>query len=132
MNSSHPPGVVSKLSPHSVPETFSRLKDIVTQKGMTLFAEIDHQANAEQVGLHMQAAHVLIFGNARAGTPLMVASPLLALELPLRVLIWQDADGSVWASYYSPAYLGELYSIPHELIKNIAGIDALVDAALQP
>ena len=83
------------------------------------------------MGLEMQEAHVLIFGNPKAGTPLMIASPLLALELPLRVLVWQGSDGRTWVSYASSEYLAARYSIPHELIGNIAGIDGVVDSALR-
>jgi len=78
----------------------------------------------------MQEAHVLIFGHPKAGTPLMIASPLLALELPLKVLVWQESDDRVWVSYTSTAYLAARYSIPQELIGNIAGIDGVVESAL--
>ena len=83
------------------------------------------------MGLEMQEAHVLIFGNPKAGTPLMIASPLGALELPLKVLFWQGSDGHTWVSYTSSDYLAARYSIPHELIGNIAGIDDVVDSALR-
>ncbi len=79
----------------------------------------------------MQEAHVLIFGNPKAGTPLMIASPLLALDLPLKVLVWRSDDGRVWVSYISVAYLAARYSIPQELIGNIAGIDGLIESALR-
>ena len=125
------PGVVSKLSPHSVADTLDRLEQGIRDRGLTLFSHIDHQANAEGAGLEMQPAHVLIFGNAKAGTPLMLASPLIALDLPLRVLVWQDRDGLVWVNYNSPAYLAERYGIPDDLVKNIAGVDALVQGALE-
>ena len=82
------------------------------------------------MGLEMQEAQVLIFGNPKAGTPLMIASPLLALELPLKVLVWQGSDGRTWVSYTSSAYLAARYSIPHELIGNITGIDSVVESAL--
>jgi uncharacterized protein (DUF302 family) len=123
-------GVVSKRSASGLAETVARLKEVVSQRGLTLFAEIDHQANAQSVDLQMQPATVLIFGNARAGTPLMVASPLMALDLPLRTLVWEDAKGGVWVSYNSPAYLAERYGIADDVIKNIAAVDVLVDAAL--
>jgi uncharacterized protein (DUF302 family) len=108
-----------------------RLEQGIRDRGLTLFAHIDHKANAETVGLEMQPAHVLIFGNAKAGTPLMAASPLLALDLPLKVLVWQDRDGRVWVSYNSTAYLAERYGIPDALAKNIAGVDALVEGAME-
>ncbi|HEX8036964.1 MAG TPA: DUF302 domain-containing protein [Ktedonobacterales bacterium] len=124
------PGVITKSSPHSVPETIERLQRTIHAKGLTLFAHIDHSAAAREVGLTMQEAHVLIFGSPKAGTPLMVATPLVALDLPLRALVWQDNDGHSWVSYNSTTYLAERYGIPDALTKNIAGIDALVDAAL--
>ncbi len=124
-------GIITKLSPHSVAETLQRLEQVVRAKGLTVFAHIDHSGAAAGVGLTMQPAHVLIFGSPQAGTPLMVASPLLALDLPLRVLVWRDSDGRVWASYNSVAYLASRYAIPSELTGNIAGVDALVDGALQ-
>lgn len=124
------PGVTTKSSSYSVPETLERLQQTIHAKGLMLFAHIDHSAAARDVGLTMQEAHVLIFGSPKAGTPLMVASPLVALDLPLRVLVWQDQDGHTWVSYTSIAYLAERYSIPGALVKNVAGIDTLVDAAL--
>jgi uncharacterized protein (DUF302 family) len=124
-------GIVNKLSPYSAPETLRRLEKAVQAKGLTVFAQIDHSGEAERVGLTLRPTHVLIFGSPRAGTPLMVASPLLALDLPLKVLVWQDGEGRVWMSYNSTAYLANRYAIPSELTKNIAGVDALVDEALQ-
>ncbi len=126
-----PQGIVTKASPFSVVETLARLERTVRSKGLSVFAHINHSGEAEQVGLTMQQAHVLIFGSPRAGTPLMVASPLLALDLPLKALVWQDRDGQVRVSYNSTAYLASRYAIPDDLVKNIAGIDGLIDSALQ-
>lgn len=98
---------------------------------LAIFAHINHTEGAETVGLKMQEAHVLIFGNPKAGTPLMIASPLLALDLPLKVLVWQSDDGKVWVSYTSVAYLVARYSIAPDLTGNIAGIDGLVERALR-
>lgn len=123
-------GIASLESPYSVDVTVAKLKTAINGKGLTLFAHIDHGAGARQVGLQMQEAHVLIFGTAKAGTPLMLASPLLALDLPLKVLIWEDADKKVWVSYNTPEFLAERHKIPPELIKNIAGVGPLVKAAL--
>ena len=122
-------GIVSRVSPSSVEETLERLKALVRSKGLTVFAQIDHSDEAARAGLTMQPAHVLIFGSPKAGTPLMVASPLLALDLPLKVLVWQDQVGHVWVSYTSPEYLAQRFSIPDALIPNIAGIAAVVDVA---
>lgn len=125
------PGVVTKVSPSPVADTCARLAAAVHTKGLTVFARIDHHAGSVGVGLDMREAQVLIFGSPRAGTPLMVAAPLAALDLPLRVLVWQDANARVWVSYQNVSSLAERYGIPTDLVPNIAGIDALVDAALQ-
>ncbi|MGO8948143.1 MAG: DUF302 domain-containing protein [Ktedonobacterales bacterium] len=124
-------GVESKASPFSVEETLQRLKESIQSRNLTIFAQIDHSDEAERVSLTMQQAHVLIFGSPEAGTPLMVASPLLALELPLKALVWQDLTGQVWVSYESSAYLASRFAVPAELVKNIAGIDGVVASALQ-
>jgi uncharacterized protein (DUF302 family) len=126
----NPSGIVSLPSPHSVDETVSRLKAIIVNKGLNLFAHIDHGAGAAQAGLQMQPAHVLIFGHAKAGTPLMVASPLLALDLPLKVLVWEDTDTKVWVSSNTTEFLVQRHAIPADLVKNIAGVDGLMKAAL--
>jgi uncharacterized protein (DUF302 family) len=99
---------------------------------MTLFAAIDHSGEAARVGLAMRETRLLIFGNPRSGTPLMVAAPLLALDLPLKALIWQDTAGQVWVSYLSPAWLAQRYHIPADLAGNIAGMEPLLAAAIQP
>lgn len=122
--------IASIASPYSVEITLSRLQALIASKGLTLFVHIDHGAGAAQAGLQMQPAHVLIFGNAKAGTPLMVASPLLALDLPLRVLVWQDAVQKVWVSYRQPEALLRHHTIPADLAKNVAGVEGLVRAAL--
>ena len=124
-------GVASIQSPHSVSETLSRLEAFIESKGLTLFAHIDHAAGARQVGLQMQEAHVLIFGNPKGGTPLMVARPLAALDLPLKVLIWEDADKVAWVSYNTPEFLAQRHGIPSDLVKNIAVVEPLVKAALE-
>jgi uncharacterized protein (DUF302 family) len=123
-------GIITKQSPFSVEETVKRLEEAIHSRGLTIFAHINHSEEARRVGLKMQEAQVLIFGNPKGGTPLMIASPLLALDLPLKVLVWQSSDGSVRASYDSTAYLAGRYSIPQELTGNIAGIDGVVDSAL--
>jgi uncharacterized protein (DUF302 family) len=134
MNSPTPPstrGIVTKASRYSVSDTLDRLEAAVRARGLTVFAVIDHSGEAEKAGLTMLPAKLLIFGSPRAGTPLMVASPLLALDLPLKALVWQDGQEQVWLSYNSVSYLAERHSIPDDLVKNIAGIDALIDAALR-
>ncbi len=124
-------GIQSRLSPFSVEQTLQRLQETIHNLNMTLFAHIDHSGEAQRVGLKMQEAHVLIFGNPKGGTPLMIASPLLALDLPLKVLVWQDEDERVWVSSTSTAYLSARYAIPQELVGNIAKIDTLIEQALQ-
>ena len=124
-------GVVSRPSPFSVETTMERLKATIQSHNLSIFAQIDHSDEAKQVGLTMQEAHVLIFGSPRAGTPLMIASPLLALELPLKALVWQDAAGQVWVSSDSSAYLASRFAIPAELVKNIAGVDGMIAGTLQ-
>lgn len=123
-------GVISKASPYSVSDTVARLETVIRDKGLMLFAIIDHDGEAAKVGLSMQETKLLIFGSPRAGTPLMVASPLIALDLPLKALVWRDRDHTVFVSYNATAYLAERYGIPLALVKNIAGIDAVVAAAL--
>ena len=124
-------GVISKPSPYSVDETIQRLDEVVRGKGLTVFARIDHRAGAREAGLDMQDEQVLIFGNPRAGTPLMVARPLAGLDLPLRVLVWRASDGPVWASYQDSAFIARRYGLPDGLEKNISAVAALVDAALR-
>jgi uncharacterized protein (DUF302 family) len=124
-------GIVTRPSPFTVEETLERLQQAIQSRNLNLFAHIDHSGEAKRVGLTMQEAHVLIFGNPKAGTPLMIASPLLALDLPLKVLVWQGRDGRVWVSSTRADYLKDRYSIPQELISNIAGVDALIERALQ-
>jgi uncharacterized protein (DUF302 family) len=131
-NGATPEGIVSKASAYSVTETVTHIEQALTNKGLTLFALIDHSGEAERVGLTMQEAKLLIFGSPKAGTPLMVASPLLALDLPLKALIWRDTQGQVWASYTSPAWLAQRHGIPANLAGNIAGIEPLIANAIQP
>jgi uncharacterized protein (DUF302 family) len=124
-------GIVTKVSPYSsVSETLERLRETVHEKGLEEFALIDHGGAAEQAGLKMQEAKLLVFGSPRAGTPLMVASPLLALDLPLKVLVWCNRDGEVLVSYNATSYLARRHNVPEDLIGNIAGIDALVEGVL--
>ena len=124
-------GIVTRPSPFSVEETLERLQEIIRSRNLTLFAHIDHSGEARRVGLTMQETHVLIFGNPKGGTPLMIASPLLALDLPLKVLVWQSADNRVWVSTTSVTYLRDRYAIPQELVGNIAVVDAIIQQALQ-
>lgn len=127
-----PVDVMTVPSVYSAHETVGRLQVAVESHGLTVFARVDHQGNARAVGLEMPASYVLIFGSPTAGTPLMQAAPLIALDLPLRLLVWDDADGRTWASYLDPAALAARYGLPDELVDNIRGIAALVEHAVSP
>jgi uncharacterized protein (DUF302 family) len=126
--SSLPAGLHHHTSPHTVDETLQQLVQVVRDRGLTLFAHFDHSGEAEKLGLSMKPAHVLVFGNPAAGTPLMIASPLIALDLPLKVLVWQDASGQVWLSHPEAAWLAQRYSLPPELVRVLAAVEGLVDA----
>jgi uncharacterized protein (DUF302 family) len=124
-------GVITKLSPRSVAETVSRLLALVADKGMKVFAVIDHSGEARQRGLDLRETKVVIFGSPEAGTPVMVAAPLAALDLPLKVLIW--ADGSqTRVSYTAPAALAARYGLGDELAHRLAGIEVVTDVLVQP
>jgi uncharacterized protein (DUF302 family) len=124
-------GVVTRPSPFSVEKTLKRLQDAIDRCTLTLFAHISHSDDARRVGLTMQEAHVLIFGNPKGRTPLMIASPLLALDLPLRVLVWQRTNDQVWVSTTNVTYLGDRYAVPHGLVNNLAVVDAVITQALK-
>jgi uncharacterized protein (DUF302 family) len=114
-----------------VPETLERLEAILKEKGITVFALVDHSGEAEKSGLKMRPTQLLIFGSPKGGTPLMVAAPRLAIDLPLKALAWQDEQGQVWLSYNSPEYLQQRHGFPTELVRNIAGIGALIQTAVE-
>jgi uncharacterized protein (DUF302 family) len=114
-------GMVHLGSARSVAETMSRLKAAVAAHGIAILAHIDHSGDAAKVGLKMRPTELLIFGNPKAGTPLMLASPTLALDLPLKALIWEDSAGKVWLTYNSSEYLQERHNVPSDLMGNIAG-----------
>ena len=124
-------GLIHLRSPYSVPETLKRLEALLTAKGLMVFGRVDHSGEAAKVGLTMRPTQLIIFGSPKAGTPLMVASPTLAIDLPLKALAWEDADGKVWLSSNSPEYLKTRHGIPDELVKNIAGAGGLMDAAVK-
>lgn len=122
-------GLVSIPAAHSVDETVEKLQGILQAKGVTLFALVDHSGEAEKAGMTMPPTKLLIFGSPKAGTPLMQASPSIAIDLPLKILVWQDAVGKIWVSYNSPRYLGDRHGVPADLLKNIAAVEALATAA---
>jgi len=122
-------GIVNLPGNHSVEETVDRLQRILRERGLALFALVDHSGEAEKVGLQMPPTKLLIFGSPKAGTPLMVAAPSLAIDLPLKILISQDREGKTWVSYNTPEYLRERHGLPAELVPNIASVSALASAA---
>jgi uncharacterized protein (DUF302 family) len=124
-------GLVSIPSTHSVDETVERFNNILASKGVALFALIDHSGEAEKAGLKMPPTKLLIFGSPKAGTPLMLAAPSSAIDLPLKVLVWEDVEGNVWLSYNSPEYLQGRHGFAPELAANIAVVGTLVAKAAQ-
>jgi uncharacterized protein (DUF302 family) len=124
------PGVVTKRSPRSVADTVARLEELVAARGMKLFAVVDHSGEAEVNGLELRDTKVVLFGSPQQGTPVMQSVPLAALDLPLKVLIWADEDGTR-VSYTAPAELARRYGLSDVLSARLAGIDALTDALVE-
>ena len=124
-------GMVHRSSPYCVEETLEKLGAVLQSLGIPILARIDHSGGAAAMGLAMKPTKLVIFGNAKAGTPLMLAAPTLALDLPLKALVWEDAEGKVWVSYNTPEYLQERHGFPRELMANIAGIRVIVDEAVR-
>jgi uncharacterized protein (DUF302 family) len=124
-------GIVHLSSPHTVLETLARLEAVVQAKGIAILAMIDHSGDAAKADIQMAPTKLLIFGNAKAGTPIMLASPSAAIDLPLKALVWQDKSGKVWLSYNSPAYLKKRHDIPENRLPNIAGIEAICAQAVR-
>ena len=123
--------ITTKVSPKSVTETVSRLTGILASKGLKVFAVIDQSAEAAQVGQQLRETTLVLFGSPAAGTPLMVAAPMAALDLPLKVLIWDD-QGQTKVSYYGPAALAARYDLTADLTAKLAAIDPLTDALTAP
>jgi uncharacterized protein (DUF302 family) len=121
-------GIVSIPSRYSVDETVARLKQLLQEKGIQLFALVDHSGEAEKAGFQMPATRLAIFGSPKAGTPLMLASPSTAIDLPLKILIAEDKNGSVHISWNAPVYLAERHQLPQDLLANIAVIEKLATA----
>jgi uncharacterized protein (DUF302 family) len=124
-------GIVDLPSSHSVEQTVEKLKSILQAKGITLFSTVDHSGEAEKVGLKMPPTKLLIFGTPKSGTPLMLAAPSIAIDLPLKILVWEDGQGKVWVSYNSPAYLMERHGVPRELQQNISAVETLAAKAAE-
>ncbi|MGB8063643.1 MAG: DUF302 domain-containing protein [Candidatus Sulfotelmatobacter sp.] len=124
-------GLVEVASRYSVDETVQRLTHAFTDKGMQIFAVIDHSGEAAKVGLKMPATKVVIFGSPKGGTPLMLAAPSLAIDLPLKALVAEDANGKASVTYNDPEYLKDRHRVPADLIKNLAGAGAVIAKAVE-
>ena len=129
MTPSSDSGIITQPSQHSVEQTVQKLKALLHAKGVTLFALVDHSGEAAKVGMTMPATKLLIFGNPKAGTPVMLAAPSVAIDLPLKILVWEDGEGRVWLSYNSPAYLMDRHGVPQALLPNIAVVETLAREA---
>jgi len=124
-------GIVDIPSHHSVDETVAKLRAILEAKGVTLFALVDHSGEAEKAGMKMRPTKLLIFGSPKAGTPIMLAAPSIAIDLPLKILVWEDADGKAWVSYNAPEYLRDRHNVPADLMQNTAVVAALAAKAAE-
>ncbi len=123
------PGCVRMRSTHSVPDTMGRLEATLAQHGIAVFARIDFSADAARVGLQMRPEQLLIFGNPKAGTPLMQQVPAVGLDLPLKVLVWEDEQGQTWMVYNDPRYILQRYGLDSSLAERLAGALALLEVA---
>ena len=124
-------GILRKASNHSVQETVEKLKRMLDAKGVKVFALVDHSGEAAKVGMKMPDTKLLIFGSPQAGTPLMLAAPSIAIDLPLKILVAEDSQGNVWLIYNSPEYLQQRHGVPQDLLQNIAVIESLVSKAAE-
>ena len=124
-------GLIRIASRYSVTDTLQKLEPLLESKGLKIFARIDHSGEAAKVGLEMHPTQVLLFGSPKAGTPVMVAAPSVAIDLPLKALVAEDDQGKVWITYNSPEYLKQRHGIPDDLVKNLAGAGALLQKAVE-
>ncbi len=124
-------GIVSQRSQHPVDETVERLRTLLAAKNVRLFALVDHSGEAEKAGLKMPATRLLIFGSPLAGTPVMLAAPSIAIDLPLKILVWEDGEGQAWLSWNSPEYLQHRHGVPEALMKNIEVVEGLATKAAE-
>jgi len=123
-------GIITHPSPYTVPETLDRLESLLQAKNIKVFTRVDQSGEAEKAGLQMPPTQLLIFGNPKGGTPIMLAASLSAIDLPIKALAWQDAEGKVWLSYNDPQYLKTRFSLPDELLAPITGLSAVIEQAL--
>ena len=124
-------GLIDIPSNHSLDETVKKLKGILEAKGITLFVLVDHSGEAAKAGMKMRPTKLLIFGNPKAGTPVMLAAPSSAIDLPLKILVWEDVQGKVWITYNTPSYLQKRHNLPSELLRNIEVIETLATKAAE-
>jgi uncharacterized protein (DUF302 family) len=124
-------GMQHLSSPYSVPETLKRIESLLREKGLTIFCRIDHTGEGEKVGLKMHATQLILFGSPKGGTPVMIASPTIAIDLPLKALVWEDAGGKVWVSHNSPEYLQQRHNVPDDLVENISAAGPLLQLAVK-
>jgi uncharacterized protein (DUF302 family) len=124
-------GIVTLPTRRAVGAALDQLEALLRARGVTIFARIDHRAGAASVGLEMPACEVLIFGSPRGGTPIMLAAPLAAIELPFKALAWADRDGRVWLSYQAPSYLAARFGLTSEQVQALAPLVALVEQAAE-
>jgi uncharacterized protein (DUF302 family) len=129
MSNQNPNGIIDLPSSHSVDEIVEKLQGILAAKGVTLFALVDHSGEAEKAGMKMPPTKLLIFGSPKAGTPVMLAAPSIAIDLPLKILVWKDTSGKTWVSYNSAQYLKERHHLPDDLLKNITVVEGLATSA---
>jgi uncharacterized protein (DUF302 family) len=124
-------GLFHLPSQHSVDDIVQRLQTLLSEKNIRVFAVVDHSGEAEKVGLQMPPTKLLIFGNPKGGTPLMQATPTVAIDLPLKALVWQDGDGKVWLTYNGPAYLQRRHGFPEQLVANLSAVNGLLAKAVE-
>jgi uncharacterized protein (DUF302 family) len=131
MPASLPSGFITLPSKYPVEVSLQRLESLLNERGIKIFARIDHNGEAEKVGFTMPPTKLLIFGNPKGGTPIMQAAPTAAIDLPLKALFWEDADGKSWLTYNDPAYLQSRHGFPPELVANLSGVNALLRKAVE-
>ena|SRR5580698_4028683 len=131
MTSSVGNGLIHLSSPYSTGRTVDRLEELLKEKGVPIHGKVDHAEHAAHVGLKMNSSTLLVFGNPKAGTPLMIASPTVAIDLPLKALVWEDAESKIWLTYNSPEYLAERHNLPKDLLQNIILIKDLCEEAVK-
>jgi len=124
-------GIVTIRSRHTVDQSVQKLTELLQAKGVKLFAVIDHSGEAEKAGIEMRPTKLLVFGNPKGGTPLMIAAPSIAIDLPLKALVWEDANGETWISYNAPEYLRSRHGLPQEFVQILAAVESFAAKAAE-